>query len=635
MIISKQVETPGWDAGGRTIESMSGDGALRFSTGQTTGIVCGLSHADETPHYREIDFAFFLEPRTYRIIERGVEKTAPAPRSVGAVYRIERIAGRVQYYVDNARVYTSAVQSFGEVFGDCSLYAYGDAILDVDLTPVDRTGGVLGIGPLVARGSDDADVAFGALGSRFDVVGAMRAVAEGTLALSALSMRGADAPVAYGALRLGRLAVRGSDVADLRPDYASGRIGLGYVQMRASDAQPLLSEGALALGPLATRGADAPVAYGQLGLGRFSLAGYSLPRATVYAEWPRWQADIRQVAAGSSTAVVYGEMPALEGRIVTYRVRVEAQALLPVLEGFALAGAVADAELPGLEGLAAAIAIGSAMVLGDLPALEGDAVALAGALATASASLPALEGLARTGAVAGIDFDALLPALIGSAAAITGHMATSELVLPALTGAVAATAVPLATFELLLPALEGWAGPGVSVAGDLPPLVGFISVQGDAPEHETYVVTLGTNAVTQWRAGRIDKAASAADGVFFLRDGRVYRVAGEDDDGVPVAMRVRFAPTDFGSPQLKRADTIYFHCRERNGMRLSLVPDERVIERYGTAPDRQRGIGAHKVNVGRGVQFHTLGLVVENVAGERLEIGRIDLLVTELSRKPR
>jgi hypothetical protein len=129
--ITKTTRTYLWDAGARSIASLSGNGAFTFTVGQSVGIVCGLNESNLTVDYREINHAFWIEDNQYRIIESGEFKTALALFTPGAVFRIERFEDEVQYLIDDVWVFTSTVPSTGTVFLDASLLAYNDSIIDI------------------------------------------------------------------------------------------------------------------------------------------------------------------------------------------------------------------------------------------------------------------------------------------------------------------------------------------------------------------------------------------------------------------------------------------------------------------------------------------------------------------------
>lgn len=156
------IDQPGWDAGARTIASLSADGGYQFLVGQATGIVCGLNAIDESASYLEIDHGFFIEDTRFRVIEQGIAKTAFASYTKDQVFKIIRLLGVVQYYLDDGLVYTSETTSEGQVFLDCSLYSYLDSIIDVAIIDysVDQGGLAqiqISVLPFIAQGTTEIE----------------------------------------------------------------------------------------------------------------------------------------------------------------------------------------------------------------------------------------------------------------------------------------------------------------------------------------------------------------------------------------------------------------------------------------------------------------------------------------------
>lgn len=119
----------GWNSGARSIGSFTGQGFVQFlATGSLVGAVVGLNDSDIGAGYNDIDFAFYLTHGVARIFELGVEKLYVGPVANGAVFRIERRYGVVQYFIGGALMYTSLVPSTGALFLDASLYSGGDTI---------------------------------------------------------------------------------------------------------------------------------------------------------------------------------------------------------------------------------------------------------------------------------------------------------------------------------------------------------------------------------------------------------------------------------------------------------------------------------------------------------------------------
>ncbi len=152
----------------------------------------------------------------------------------------------------------------------------------------------------------------------------------------------------------------------------------------------------------------------------------------------------------------------------------------------------------------------------------------------------------------------------------------------------------------------------------------------------TYAINLSTGAVTQLLLGAFDKLVTAHGRLYGLRDGALIRLDGDDDSGTAIAATIRFAPQQFGTYLAKRLDgVVYLNTREDDGVTLMLVQDETSSWTYQTSTDASPGMGTHRVKVGRGITFHSLGLVLENRDGGRLDVGGMEIPVYPLSRRPR
>jgi hypothetical protein len=98
---------------------------------------------------------------------------------------------------------------------------------------------------------------------------------------------------------------------------------------------------------------------------------------------------------------------------------------------------------------------------------------------------------------------------------------------------------------------------------------------------------------------------------------------------------VRFAPQPFGSNRAKRMSAVYLNAREDDGLTLTLVADEVATWRYQTPTDTAPAYGTHKVKVGRGVKFHTAGIVLQNRNGGKMDIGGMEVLINEGTPRPK
>jgi len=152
----------------------------------------------------------------------------------------------------------------------------------------------------------------------------------------------------------------------------------------------------------------------------------------------------------------------------------------------------------------------------------------------------------------------------------------------------------------------------------------------------TYAVNLSTGAVTQLLMGAFDKLVTAHGRLYGLQSGALVRLDGDLDDTATIPVTIRFAPQQFGTHAVKRLDgKVYLNTRENDGVTLTVVEDETVSWSYQTNTDTAPAMGTHPIRVGRNITFHSLGLIVQNRNGGKLDIGGLELPVYSLSRKPK
>jgi hypothetical protein len=250
-------------------------------------------------------------------------------------------------------------------------------------------------------------------------------------------------------------------------------------------------------------------------------------------------------------------------------------------------------------------------------------------------TLPELTLTAEMGATASLEMVA--PVLTATATSI--GLAQTALTLPLLTLTATGETYGFATVALEIPELLLLSGPS-RVELEIPLLI--LTAQAGAVSSTaatTYAVNLNTGAVTQLLIGAFDKLVIAHGRLYGLQGTTLYRLEGEndglDDEDEPIAIpaTIRFAQQTFGVNQVKRMSDIYLSTREDDGMTLTVIADETTAWSYQTATDKAPAYGTHKVKTGRGVAFHTAGLVVQNRSGGKLDIGGIEVLVTPLSRR--
>jgi hypothetical protein len=241
----------------------------------------------------------------------------------------------------------------------------------------------------------------------------------------------------------------------------------------------------------------------------------------------------------------------------------------------------------------------------------------------------------NTGAVAEVTFPVWTasgtvgnPAVISGTATLPRWVGTGTIT----TGSIVSGAVTLSAWTADGEVLNGsW----VTGTATLPAWTAYGHLAGATTE-TTYAINLSTGAVTQLLLGAFDKLVTAHGRLYGLRDGALIRLDGDDDSGTAIAATIRFAPQQFGTYLAKRLDgVVYLNTREDDGVTLTLVQDEVASWTYQTSTDASPGMGTHRVKVGRGITFHSLGLVLENRDGGRLDVGGLEIPVYPLSRRPR
>lgn len=119
----------GWNAGGQSVDSVSGDAVLRWNIDQyPAGVLVGIAPQSSDHRFSEPTHGLYAADGLINVVESGlIVTTAPyAPSQVQTLYLV-RTQGVVSYIVGDW-VYTSAVESFGAVHMDASLYLAGDYV---------------------------------------------------------------------------------------------------------------------------------------------------------------------------------------------------------------------------------------------------------------------------------------------------------------------------------------------------------------------------------------------------------------------------------------------------------------------------------------------------------------------------
>lgn len=123
----------GWNGSARSVTSIAGDCYTEFTLpAGTIGAVVGLATTAAT-HPRDIGHAFYIYQDSgaefWNVVEDGVPvRTRVVRAPTTDLFRIERRAGAVSFFLSGTLVYRSTTPSWGEAFVAACLYASGDGV---------------------------------------------------------------------------------------------------------------------------------------------------------------------------------------------------------------------------------------------------------------------------------------------------------------------------------------------------------------------------------------------------------------------------------------------------------------------------------------------------------------------------
>lgn len=635
------IQTYAWDAGARTIDYLVEDGEFTFSVGHGIGVCCGLNSDNTGESYTEIRFGFLIEASKYQIVESGIVKKTVTEEPTGRVFKISRSNSVIRYYVDDELIYTSETLCGDLLFGDCSLYAFLDDVLNATIVnTTENNEGAIAIGPITGVGiaavAESPNFGQAELGP-VTVTGEDYPVSRGSVALGPLISVGADDTASWGQAEIGPARAYGLDSL-ITPEYSTGVAGINPL---SASGQTFDEDcyGTAALSPLAARGGEGDVVVGAVVLSDTLRAfGYTLVREYLIAEWPAFSVSMREVPTLYGACTLGWPEVTLAATGTRYGV-VSIAATLPYWDVTAYGGGHGTLTAPelGLTGVATGSWFATAEL--DWPEWTLTGAAQVGGVGSAS-DLEWEQSTAQSqgGAVASATLGSFTLAVTG----VAGILGQAENTVPyfaqtaeGLVGGWGEIQAIGATFQVWATGFLGAVGSGGGVFPVFE-LVAYLSESGATPALETtYAVNLTSGAVTQLVLGVFEKLVVAHGRLYGLRSGSLLYLGGDDDQGTDIAMTVRFAPQQFGVYQAKRLNgAVYLNTRESDGVTLSLIQDETTAWKYQTATDTAPGMGTHRVKVGRGITFHSLGLTIENRGGGRLDVGGLELPVYPLSRRP-
>jgi hypothetical protein len=133
--LTKTAPETTFNAGAVSVETLSGDGYVEFTTGEsTTDKLAGLSVGNGGQGYADIDFAIRLNASgRASVYEGGVNVVGIGPYAAGDVFRVQVEAGVVTYWRNGVLLHTSAAAPSFPLLVDTSLRTPGATIQNVGI----------------------------------------------------------------------------------------------------------------------------------------------------------------------------------------------------------------------------------------------------------------------------------------------------------------------------------------------------------------------------------------------------------------------------------------------------------------------------------------------------------------------
>lgn len=258
----------GWTGRARSRKTVIGGVRTSFQVPRSVvGAVVGLNTGYSPTGYRDIRFAFYLSNGVARVMQRGEVVHTIGAYVEGAVFRIDRAAGKVRYYVNDTLVYESP-NSADAMHLDAALYSAGDTVDTPSLTALTEGAGAF----LPVSGIASNYLLSAAQGSLSALTGSAGAANSGYGSLAPVA--GVASNYAYSAAHGSFLPLEGlADAGDLVPSYALADGVVTMLTGSATGQTGTVGTGGGALAALLGQASDRP--YGSASGALRPLGGFA------------------------------------------------------------------------------------------------------------------------------------------------------------------------------------------------------------------------------------------------------------------------------------------------------------------------------------------------------------------------
>lgn len=642
----------GWNAGGRSVDSVIGDGGYSFRVNTSAvGVIVGLNDADEGYGYHEMEHALYFTHGAVQAYAGGVFAASLGYYTHTDVFSILRVGSEVRYLKNGLLLRTVPSTLGGSFFLDASMYLAGDSVYDAVLADPDL---------YLAAGTNNVSLPSTATGyGGYTSIGYGAALPATTEAYT-LNGHGWGLGISLPSVAQGFSGSYAQGWAASLPAYA---IGSDLLQGGIVTALPSTTEayaGAYAISinsaapstALGTGGFIQPswavslnVSVQSVSIGRgltgeiggqtSALSSRSWGRGSNFPTGEGSSASLPSTTYGAQYTVVSYLIADLPGGYevvsnVTARDRQGVDQTLPAIQVTGYSGAHLVASLPKVSLHATGTVDSVGRVTASLPHLQIWSTGIAGG---ASAAMLTLFGEYSTAAYTGAQVWLQTDGRYGvSSAGKTGGIAAAQLTHStgyAVTSRV--TAEAYARADMLLPALTTAPSGQAWLVG---PALSAYAVAGEVVEvtYEAYAINLSTGAVTHYTNYPFDNILRFGNEFYGVAATGLYYIGGATDLGAEITCQLRTFPTDFKGKNLKRVAYSYLTGRADQGVVVGVTPDEGLTHNYESSFGEDTQLRNHRSTLGKGLRGVYYDFSISNVGGGQLEVDELSIQVVETQR---
>lgn len=119
----------------------------------------------------------------------------------------------------------------------------------------------------------------------------------------------------------------------------------------------------------------------------------------------------------------------------------------------------------------------------------------------------------------------------------------------------------------------------------------------------------------------------------------LFEIGGGDDDGDPIAVKLRGAMTDLGDSQMKRVGYAYLYYSAPDGLILRTITTsedgEKIAHAYKLNPQPSSATREGRIKLGQGVKSVEWGWELENIDGGSVSLDGLEFVTIQMQRKMR